>query len=236
MTLKAVFFDIGSTLVTGPGSGVASRLAARLGLDGATKAALNTTLMTTDFRTPEAVTQHVLGLNLAAPAATIRAAVFDIWNSQLGEARAIEGALESLQAWAQTGATLCLISNIWLPYQLAAMEALGPRLDAWIAPENRIYSFEIGAAKPAALPFARALAMARCAPHEAIMVGDSYREDIAPAIALGLNTAWLLRRADREAEHIQAVINGAAARPTMALAGVHEFLPGGVAHGLAQAA
>jgi FMN phosphatase YigB (HAD superfamily) len=234
--MKAAFFDIGSTLVTGPGSGVASRLAARLGLDPATKAALNTTLMTTDFRTPEAVTQHVLGLKIGAPEPTVRAAVFDIWNSQLGEARAIEGALESLSAWAETGATLCLISNIWLPYQLAAMEALGPKLDAWVAPGNRIYSFEIGAKKPAVLPFARALAIARCAPDEAIMVGDSYREDIAPAIALGLKTAWLLRRADREVENVQAVINGAAARPTMALAGIHEFLPDAVANGMARAA
>ncbi len=234
--MKAVFFDIGSTLVTGPGSGVASRLAARLGFDAATKAALNATLMTTDFRTPEAVIQHVLGLNIQAPPATIRAAVFDIWNSQLGEARAIEGALESLAAWAETGATLCLISNIWLPYQLAAMEALGPRLDAWVAKENRIYSFEIGAAKPSPVPFDLALARARCAPREAMMVGDSYREDIAPAIARGVQTAWLLRRAEREVENIQAVVNGAVARPTIALAGIHEFLPDRIADGAARAA
>lgn len=234
--MRAVFFDIGSTLVTGPGSGVASRLAARLGLDAATKAALNATLMTTDFRTPEAVTRHLLGLPIAAPEATVRAAVFDIWNSQLGEARAIEGALESLSAWAKTGAALCLISNIWLPYQLAAMEALGPLLDDWVARENRVYSFELGAAKPSPAPFFSALARAGCEPGEAIMVGDSYREDIAPAIALGLNTVWLLRRAEREVENIQAVINGAAARPSMTLAGIHEFLPDVVADGLARAA
>lgn len=234
--MKAVFFDIGSTLVTGPGSGVASRLAARLGLDAATKAALNTTLMTTDFRTPDAVTRHVLEGKIDAPEATIRAAVYDIWNSQLGEARAIEGALDSLAAWAETGAVLCLISNIWLPYQLAAMEALGPKLDAWVAKDNRIYSFEIGAAKPAKAPFERALAIARCAPGEALMVGDSYREDIAPAIALGLKTAWLLRRAEREVENIQAVINGVAARPTLTLAGIHEFMPRSVARDLARAA
>lgn len=223
--MKAVLFDIGSTLVTGPGSGVAKRLAARLGLDAVAKEALNATLMTQNFRSPEAVTQHMLTLGLACSDASVRTAVFDIWNSQLGEAYAIDGAKESLAAWAQTGATLCLVSNIWMPYQLSALEALGPELDRHVPRENRIYSYEIGAAKPSATPFELALERAGCAPHEAVMVGDSYREDIAPAIALGIKTVWILRRADREVGNIQAVLNGAAQNPDHCVLGVHHFLP-----------
>lgn len=234
--MKAVLFDIGSTLVTGPGSGVAKRLAARLGLDKAAKDALNTALMTTPFRTPEAVTQHMLSLDLGQPEATVRTAVFDLWNSQLGEAHLIEGARESLAAWAQTGATLCLVSNIWMPYQLSALEALGPDLDRWVPRHHRFYSYEIEAAKPSPVPFQKAIAAAQCAPSDAVMVGDSYREDIAPAMALGLKAVWILRRADREAENIQAVINGDARKPDRAIAGIHEFMPNVITPALRAAA
>jgi HAD superfamily hydrolase (TIGR01549 family) len=234
--MKAVFFDIGSTLVTGPGSGPASRLAARLGLTLSQKSALNAALMTQRFDDPAAVAAYLRELGATAPEPTVRASVYDIWNSQLGEARAIEGALESLAAWAQSGARLFFISNIWRPYKLSALEALGPGLDQWVATEDRIYSYAFGAAKPDPALFRHALARAGCAPHEAVMIGDSYREDIAPAIALAIKTVWVLRRADREAENIQAVINGDAPRPTLSVAGVHEFLPATIAPALHRAA
>ena len=52
-------------------------------------------------------------------------------------------------------------------------------------------SAEIGAAKPDKLIFEKALAMAGCAPCEALMVGDRLDNDIFPAKALGMGTAWI---------------------------------------------
>ena len=54
-----------------------------------------------------------------------------------------------------------------------------------------VSSAEIGAAKPDMLIFEKALAMAGCAPCEALMVGDRLDNDIFPAKALGMGTAWI---------------------------------------------
>ena len=54
-----------------------------------------------------------------------------------------------------------------------------------------VSSAEIGAAKPDKLIFEKALAMAGCAPCEALMVGDRLDNDIFPAKALGMGTAWI---------------------------------------------
>ena len=54
-----------------------------------------------------------------------------------------------------------------------------------------VSSAEIGAAKPDKLIFEKALAMAGCTPCEALMVGDRLDNDIFPAKAIGMGTAWI---------------------------------------------
>ena len=54
-------------------------------------------------------------------------------------------------------------------------------------------SSEVGAAKPARAMFDAALAWSGCAPAEHVMVGDDPVNDIAPAAALGMATAWRTR-------------------------------------------
>lgn len=222
--MRAVFFDIGSTLITGPDKGVAKRLALQLGLSEAEKQALNGALMTRRFETPQAAARFARNeLGIFAPG--LDAAVEEIWAAQLNEARALDGALESLRAWAGTGATLCFISNIWRPYQLSALAALGPDLDELVPHAQRFYSYAIGAAKPSPAPFKLALEAVRCAPDEAIMVGDSYNEDIAPAAALGLGTAWVLCRPDKEAENSARIERGTALGPDLTVRAIGEFTP-----------
>lgn len=222
--IRAVFFDIGSTLVTGPNAGVAKRMAARLGLSVPEKERVNAALMTRDFVDAAAVAGFMRD-ELGSTSPDVEATVSDIWNAQLTEASTIAGALESLKAWADTGVTICLISNIWQPYQVSAINALGPALDDLAPASGRIYSYQIGVAKPTREPFLRALAIANCAPAEAIMVGDSYREDIEPAIALGLSTAWILRRAEREIDNLTRVLNGLAPTPDLTVDDIGSFSP-----------
>jgi len=222
--MRAVFFDIGSTLITGPDQGVAKRLALHLGLSDEDKQAINAGLMTRPFYEPQAAAAFLRDeLGIVAPNAA--QSIEAIWRAQLGEARALDGALASLRAWAETGACLCFISNIWRPYQLSALAALGGELDRLVPRDQRFYSFEIGAAKPSAAPFERALEAAGCAPQEAIMVGDSYTEDIAPAAALGLATAWVLCRPDKEAGARAKIAAGDAPSPDLTVSRISEFSP-----------
>ena len=71
---------------------------------------------------------------------------------------------------------------------------LKARLRAWgILPYfNAVASsWEAGVLKPDPALFRYALSLARCAPAEAVMVGDRLDNDIFPAKALGMKTVWL---------------------------------------------
>ncbi len=50
-----------------------------------------------------------------------------------------------------------------------------------------IFSFETGLSKPDPRIFKEALRLAKCEPHEAVMVGDKLIDDIAPAKIVGMN-------------------------------------------------
>lgn len=58
-----------------------------------------------------------------------------------------------------------------------------------------IISAEVGMAKPDLAIFQLTLNRLKCAPQQAVMVGDSWTVDIVPAAALGLRTVWLNRYA-----------------------------------------
>ena len=62
--------------------------------------------------------------------------------------------------------------------------------------ETVFVSGELGIAKPAAAIFERALAWSELAPNECLFVGDDAENDIVPAAALGMATAWRGRRSD----------------------------------------
>lgn len=220
--IRAIFFDIGSTLVTGPGVGVASRIASKLGLTEFQKEKINWALMTRPFYSAvEAATY--LRNELGVAAGGVEHIVDEVWRAQLYEAHVIDGAVECVQSWANAGADICLISNIWRPYQMSAIEALGPALQSIIPVERRLYSYAAGAAKPEPAIFLKALQLVGCEPSEAVMIGDSYREDIAPSAALGLKTVWVLRRAEREIANLTSVLNHQTVAPDMAVASVADF-------------
>ena len=52
-------------------------------------------------------------------------------------------------------------------------------------------SAELKVAKPDKLIFKKALKLAECQPHNAVMVGDRLDNDIRPAKALGMRTVWI---------------------------------------------
>jgi FMN phosphatase YigB (HAD superfamily) len=57
------------------------------------------------------------------------------------------------------------------------------------------------------------------------MIGDTYRNDIRPALDLGMKTVWLLHRPDKERADLLEVLNDAAPRPDLTLAGIGDLRP-----------
>lgn len=222
--MRVVFFDIGSTLVTGPSQGPASRIAVALGLGSDQKLKLQSILMTKCSRSPAE-----LGVNIAETFGLDRDLTTDvieeIWEGQISEAQQVEGAGSCMRQWAEAGSKIGLISNIWQPYLVSVQELYRELFDEIVPVQQRIFSFEVGSAKPSASIFEIALRAAGCFPSEALMVGDSYKEDIQAAAAVGLRTAWVLHRADSELDSICSVLNGTSEPPDVTVRSIADFTP-----------
>lgn len=103
----------------------------------------------------------------------------------------------------QTGYRLALVSNFYgnLQAVLADFNLTG-------CFEAVIESARVGVRKPDPAIFALALDTLHLAPSEVVVVGDSYKNDIAPALSLGIAPIWLKGRgwdendAHRTAPHI----------------------------------
>jgi FMN phosphatase YigB (HAD superfamily) len=208
-----IFIDVGATLVGADVQGPATRIGELLGLDRERRRALRKALMTTDFRGPGEVAEHLVGF-LGVEAAAATDAARQIWDAQEDDARPLAGAPGALARLAE-GRRLGLISNIWRPYLESVRRSYGALFDAEIEPRLQLFSFELGLAKPDPEIFAEALRRAGVAPARAAMVGDSYDEDIAPAAALGMETVWVLTRPDDQAEVIAGVSEGTLPPPSL---------------------
>ena len=55
------------------------------------------------------------------------------------------------------------------------------------------------------------------------MIGDTYRNDILPAIQLGLRTIWILHRPDKERPALVDVLNGTLPKPDLTLPSIGEL-------------
>ena len=77
--------------------------------------------------------------------------------------------------------------------------------------------------KPDPAFFQYALRAVEASAGEAIMVGDTYKNDIRPAIELGMRTVWVLHRPEKEKADLIAVMNGDAPPPDLTLASIAEL-------------
>ena len=75
-------------------------------------------------------------------------------------------------------------------------------------------------AKPSPLMLQQVLDAAGCAPGDAVVVGDSYVEDVSMAAGVGCATVWVLARPDRESAHAAAVLTGGSPAPTATVAAI----------------
>ena len=105
-----------------------------------------------------------------------------------------DGVVDTLTALRARGLHTGIVRNIdddQLDHLLAAT-GIRPHFDAVLSSERA------GSCKPDPAIFATALASAKCAPGEALFVGDTLAQDVAGANAAGLRSVLLWHRPDRE--------------------------------------
>lgn len=226
MSSALVVLDIGSTLVDGPARGPGSRLAEKLGLKRPEKKALTEAIMTSRLVDADAA-YDLIREHFGRTGEQVRAAVAEIWSAQETDSRPILGVAEALDRLAAHGHRLALLSNIWTPYLRSVRKHFGDFFDAHIPAELQLFSCREGLAKPDPDLFAEVLRRAGAHASDAVMVGDSYDKDIAPAAAAGMRTVWVLREPEREASALVDMINGNLAAPTLTLPSLAGIDPDG---------
>ena len=102
--------------------------------------------------------------------------------------RCVEGALELvtlLRSWLR----VAVVTNNTVAEQEEKLATFGftPFVDALVTSE------EVGAAKPDPRIFRVALEQLACEPHEAVMIGDAWVQDILGATGAGIRALWLNR-------------------------------------------
>jgi HAD superfamily hydrolase (TIGR01549 family) len=204
-------FDIGSTLIDGPPYGPARRLAEMLGLGNPAVADLERLLFRTPSKTPVDLAQCIARtLSVDDTAAATHCDI--LWNAQLKEAYTLPGAVETIAKLDAAGARRAYLSNIWPPFYEHFRRAFPSEANA-----PQFLSFEMGVSKPDKEFFRLALARLHAEPSDVVMIGDTYKNDILPAIELGMRTVWVLHRPEKERAALVDVLNGISPPPTHTL-------------------
>ena len=207
-----VLLDIGSTLIDGPPAGPSKRIAESLGLGTDSLPAIEHLL----FCTP-VVDANELGFRLSELFGVDLAFAIDsvtaLWNAQLKEAYVLPGAQFAIAGLKAAGISRAYLSNIWPPFYA--------RFEQEFAAEAReqpqFLSFRMGIMKPNPEFYLTALRAMGIRPDQAVMVGDTYVNDIEPAAALGIRTVWILHRAEKEKAALVSLLNREGPSPDLTL-------------------
>lgn len=212
-------FDIGSTLIDGPPYGPARRLAEMLGLGKESVADLERLLFRTPSESAEHLAQHIAE-GVGIEYALAKEQCTKLWNAQLTEAYVLPGALEAVERLRAAAIPRAYLSNIWPPFYEHFRRSFTTE-----AAEPQFLSFQLGLSKPDPAFFNAALNGLNVPASEVVMIGDTYKNDILPAIELGMKTIWVLHRPDKERASLVDVLNGSAPRPGLTLNSIRDLLP-----------
>ncbi|NMB40792.1 MAG: HAD hydrolase-like protein [Firmicutes bacterium] len=217
MNGKAILFDIGSTLVMGPRYSPNKKITEILGLPDAQSPEIAKIIMRTKFANVDEVCYELnksYGMNHAKSQK-----IKDLWLEQERGVEEIPGATETVLFFKGLGFKVGLISDIWVPYFNSFKHAC-PKIVA--NADCLTLSFVEGIKKPSTELVNRALNCLNEKPENTIMVGDTYTEDMSPAIQLGLKTVWVLSRIDREKDSIINVLNGFFPKPDQTISNIND--------------
>jgi len=215
-----VFFDIGSTLIDGPPLGPARRLSESLGLGPEAIAELERLLFRSPARDPEQLANTIVN-RLRVDFDRALEACTALWNAQLQEAYVLPGAREVIEKLRSAGIPRAYLSNIWPPFYEHFQQEFPQEAEH----QPQFLSFRTGLMKPDPAFFQLALRALETRAEDAVMVGDTYKNDIRPAIELGMRTVWVLHRPEKEKADMIEVLNGASPPPDLTLASIAELEP-----------
>ena len=213
-----VFFDIGSTLIDGPPSGPGGRIATELELGADAVPAMNEILFKTDASESGELAERVakrFGIDERRSAA----AVAQIWDAQFEESYVLPGAPGAVESLRAAGIERVYVSNIWRPFYL--------RFEAAFPSEARLQpcfpSFRTRRMKPDRELLGSICRDIGASAGNVIMVGDTWEADMAPAIASGMATIWILHRPSKEKSDLVRMLNGATTGPDLTLGSIGEL-------------
>lgn len=217
--MGAVLFDIGSTLVEGPDISPAKLIARLLGLADSEKGRVADIIMCSTFGEAGAMCG---GLKTCLqvepfPEDSVRA----VWADQENAPREIPGATGAVRYVKEAGLKVGLVSDIWEPYYRGFLAAC-PELSSLV--DFAGLSFREGCRKPATALFEKAVQELGVRPEDTWMVGDTYENDLAPAIRLGLRTIWVLSRPEKEYPAMEGVLKNRLPRPDIIIDTVADLI------------
>ncbi len=213
-----VFFDIGSTLIDGPSVGPARRLTEMLLLAPSAASELEHILFRSAVDNAEQLGGKISD-RLHVDRSKAVEACANLWDAQTREAYVLPGAREAIASLKTAGIPRAYLSNIWPPFYLRFRQEFADEA----ATRPQFLSFQTGLLKPDREFFLHALRVADVRPADAVMVGDTYKNDILPAIQLGMRTVWVLHRPDKERAALVQVLNGTAPAPDITLGSIGEL-------------
>ncbi|MHB8155841.1 MAG: HAD family hydrolase [Desulfocucumaceae bacterium] len=206
--MGAVLFDIGSTLVQGPEISPAKMIARLLGMADSDKGRVADIIMCSVFNDSPGLCGSLKGAFATCPFPEDR--VKKIWQDQESAPGEIPGATKAVRHIKGTGFKIGLVSDIWEPYYRGFVSAC-PDLVAMV--DFQGLSFREGVRKPSTVLFKKAMDLLGSDPRETWMVGDTYQNDLEPAIKLGMNTVWVLSRPEKEFLSMEGVLKNRLPRP-----------------------
>ena len=208
MYTPVIFFDIGTTLITGPTLTPAQQIAKTLRLNDETQHQLERQLLTSIIETPAALMALLIGTYAVAETTAADLAA-TIWKSQSEKIKIVPGGIEILSQLRAKKIRYGFISNIWFPYATTFTRLYGALAETNLT----FFSFRLGLRKPDLSFFQKAITSAGLNPQRCVMLGDSYRNDIHPAIALGMKTVWFLCRPEKERVSLEKIRQNALSAP-----------------------
>lgn len=212
-----VFFDIGATLIEGPASNPADEIVGSLALPPDARQGIHDLI----FRTPvddidplvcKISEEFSVRRDIVAPV------LAGIWDGQVAAPRAIEGGHDAINGLVEAGFDYGYISNIWAPY-LKGFLNLYPEESS----RPMFLSYKCGVEKPDTSFYLKALTAIGGRAEDTVMIGDSYENDMAPALEVGMKAIWLLHRLEKEKADIIRVVNGQAIAPNRTLGSIGEL-------------
>ncbi|HOX37099.1 MAG TPA: HAD family hydrolase [Candidatus Brocadiia bacterium] len=216
--VNTVFLDIGATLISGPPEPPNKTLARAAGLPPESARAIGRVMMTHEFSGPGEVAERLAREIPGFPHDS--GIIAHLWEAQADSTREIEGATQAVETMVRMDARVFLVSNIWVPYYQSFCKTC-PRIAGAVS--GSILSFRTGSIKPDPAIFRAAMELARAAPGECVMAGDSYDTDIAPALELGIRAAWIVHRPDREEAYIKGIRDGTLPSPDRIVSSIGEL-------------